>query len=71
MEVRHGRTERAMVRSMCGVKLVDRKKMKDLMEKLGLKETNRMAKANGIRWYGQVIKRDDDNILKKAMMMEV
>ena len=66
------RTERAMVRSMCGVKLVDRKKMEDLMEMLGLKETlGRMAKANGARWCGHVIRRDDDNILKKAMMMEV
>ena len=66
------RTERAMVRSMCGVKLVDRKKMEDLMEMLGLKETlDRMTKANGVRWYGHVITRDDDNILKKAMMMEV
>ena len=44
------RTERAMVRSMCGVKLVDRKKMEDLMEILGWKETlDRMAKANGVR----------------------
>ena len=65
------RTERAMVRSMCGVKLVDRKKMEDLMEMLGLTETlDRMAKANGIRWYKHVIRRDDD-IMKKAMMMEV
>ena len=41
------RTERAMVRSMCGVKLVDRKNTKELMEILGLKETlDRMAKAN-------------------------
>ena len=46
------RTERAMVRSMCGVKFVDKKKMEDLMEMLGLKETlDRMAKANGVRWY--------------------
>ena len=66
------RTERAMVRSMCGVKLVDRKKMEDLMEMLGLKETlDSMAKANGVRWYGQVMRREDDNILKKAMVMEV
>ena len=66
------RTERAMVRSVCGVKLVDKKKMEDLMEILGLKETlDRMAKANGVRWYGHVIRRDDDNILKKAMTMEV
>ena len=33
-----------MVRRMCGVKLVDRKNMEELMEMLGLKETlNRMA----------------------------
>ena len=30
-----------------------------------------MAKANGVRWYGHVITREDDNILKKAMMMKV
>ena len=32
------RTERAMVRSMCGVKLVNRKNTDKLMEMLGLKE---------------------------------
>ena len=42
------------------------------MEMLGLKETlDRMVKENGVRWYGHVIKRNDDNILKKAMMLEV
>ena len=66
------RTERAMVRSMCGVKSEDRKRMEELMKMLGLKETmDRMAKANGVRWYGHVISRDDDNVLKKAMMLEV
>ena len=41
------------------------------MEMLGLKETSdRMAKANGERWYGYVIRGDDDNILK-AMMLEM
>ena len=31
---------------------------------LGLKETlDRMAKANGVRWYGYVIRRDDSLIL--------
>ena len=46
------RTERAMIRSMCGVKLVDRKKMEKLMEMLGLKETlDTMAKANGAGWW--------------------
>ena len=63
------RTETAMVRSMCGVKLVDRKNTEELM---GLKKTlDRMAKANGVRWNEHVIRREDDNILKRAMMMEV
>ena len=66
------RTERAMLRSKCEVKLEDKKKMEELMEMLGLKETlDRMAKANGVKWYGHVVGRDDDNISKKAMMMEV
>ena len=66
------RTETAMVRSMCGVKLMGRKNTEELMEMLGLKEMlDRMAKANGVRWYGHVVRREDDNIPKKAMMMEV
>ena len=30
-----------------------------------------MAKASGVRWYGHVIRRDGDNMLKKAMMLKV
>ena len=38
------------------------------MEMLGLKETVvQMAKANGVRWYGQVLRRDDGHVLKKAL----
>ena len=64
------RTERAMMRSMSGVKLVDRKNTEDLMKMLGLKETlDKMAQANGVRWYGHVDRRDEKSILKKAMML--
>ena len=66
------RTERAMVRSMCGGKLVDGKNTKDLMKTLGLKETlDKMAQANGVRWYGHVVRRDEESILKKAIMLQV
>ena len=66
------RTERAMVRSMCEVKLVDRKNTEDLMTMLGLKETlDKMVQANGVRWYGHVVRRDEESILKKAMMLQV
>ena len=33
------RTDRAMVRAMCGAKLMEKKRTEDLMEVLGLKET--------------------------------
>ena len=66
------RTERAMVRSMCGVKLVDKENMEELMEMLRSKETlDRMAKVIGVKWCGHVIRRDDDSILKKTMILEV
>ena len=66
------RTERAMVRSMCGLKLVDGKNSEEFMEMLDLEKTlDKMAKVNGVLWYGQVVKRDDDNVLKKALMLEV
>jgi len=38
------RTERAMIRVMCGVKLMDRRNTKELMAMLGLEESlDRMA----------------------------
>ena len=65
---------RAMVRAMCGTKLMKKKRTNDLMEMLRLKETVvQMAKAkfNGVRWYGHVSGRDDGNVLRKAMEFEV
>ena len=46
----------------------------DLMEMLELKETViQMAKpkANGVRWYGDVLRRDDGDVLRKALEFEV
>ena len=66
------RTEGAMVRSMCGVKLVDGKNTEDPMKMLGLRETlDKTAQANGVRWYGHVVRRDEESILKKAMVLQV
>ena len=60
-----------MVRAMCGAKLME-KKTEDLIEMLGLKETMvQMTKANGVRWYGHVLRRDDGHVLRKALEFEV
>ena len=42
------------------------------MEMMGLKETVvQMAKDNGVRWYGQVLRRDDRHVLRKVLEFEV
>ena len=59
---------RRTMRDMCGQKVVDRKTTEEQMNMLGLKETmDRLATTNGVRWYGHVLKRDDDNVLRVAM----
>ena len=66
------RTKRAMVRVMCGAKLMEKKRTEDLMEMLGMKETVvQIAKANGVRWHGNVLRRDDGHVLRKALEFEV
>ena len=56
------RTARAMVRAMCGQKVVDRKTTEEQMDMLGLKENiDHLATANGVRWCGHVLRRDDDS----------
>ena len=56
-------------RAMCGAKLMEKKRTEDLMEMLGLKETVvQMAKANGVRWYGHVLRRDDGHFLKRCSL---
>ena len=66
------RTERAMVRIMCAAKLMEKKRKEELMEMLGLKETVvQMAKVNGERWYGHLLRRDDGHVLRKALEFDV
>ena len=61
-----------MFRAMCGAKLMDRRRTEDLMELKGLKETViQMAKANGVRWYRHLLRRDDGHVLRKALEFEV
>jgi len=51
------RTERSMVRAMCGVKLMDRKNTKELMDTLGLQDTMDKSKW-GTMVYGHVLRRN-------------
>ena len=66
------RTGRAMVRAMCGQKVVDRMTADQQMNMLGLRKTiYQFAKENGVRWYGHVLRRDDDSLLRVSLDLEV
>ena len=57
---------------MCGQKVFDRKTSEENMGMLVLKETiDRSATTNGVRWYGHVLSRDDDSVLRVALELEV
>lgn len=66
------RTERAMIRKMCGVQLVDRKNTKELMERIGLKDTIvEVVRRSGLRWLGHVLRKRDDEGVKRVWNLEV
>ena len=62
------KSERTMVRAMCGAKLADRKNTEDIMDVLGLNQIiNKMAKASGMRWLGHVLRKEDSDVVRNAL----
>ena len=60
------------MRTMSGWKVVDKKTTEEQMDMLGLKETiDRLATEDGVRWYGRVLRRDDDSVVRVALDLEV
>ena len=60
-----------MVRWMCGVKLKGRLPSKELRERLGVDDVALVLQQNRLRWYGLVLRKDDDDWVKKCMEYEV
>ena len=51
---------RAMIRALCGVKLLDRRNSKELID---IKESlDTLAKASSMWWYGHVLRKEDENV---------
>ena len=65
-------TERAIVINMCWVKLMDKNSTRDLMQMLDMNETmDQLAKANCVRWYGNVLRKEKNNFLRRALDFKV
>ena len=66
------RNERAMMRNVCGVKLMDKKSINDLMQMLDFNETiDLLVKANSVHWYGHVLRKDKNNFMRRALDLNV
>jgi len=56
-----------MVRTMCGVKLLEKKRTEELTGMLGPEERIiTLAKTNGVRWYKHVLRKDKGHVLNEA-----
>ena len=64
-----------MVRWMCGVKLQDRVPSKELRGRLGLHDIISVLisvlQQNRLRWYGHVLRKEDNDWVKKCMEYKV
>jgi len=60
-----------MVRWMCGIKLQDRVLSKWLRERLGLDDIISVLHQNRLRWYGHVLRKQDNHWVKKCMEYEL
>ena len=61
-----------MVREMCGVQMMDKQNTEELMDILGLNEMlNKLSKENEVRWYRQMLRREDGNVLEEVLQCEV
>jgi len=63
--------EMRMVRWMCGVKLKDKLPSKQSRERLGIVDIALVLQQNRLYWYGHVLRKDDDDCVKKCMEYEV
>ena len=57
---------------MRGASLRDRRRHEKLMKLLGLNESLKcMARANGVRWYDHVLRREEEHVLRRALDFRV
>ena len=65
------RAEMRMVRWMCGTKLKDRFSSRESRERLGIDDIALVLQQKRLLWYGHVLRKEDNDWVKKCMEYEV
>ena len=56
-----------MIRRMCGVSMKDRRTCEELRELVGVEPMTTVIKSGRLRWYVHVMRKSDDDWVKKIM----
>jgi len=70
-EVALQRAEMRMVGWMCNVNVTDRVPSMELRERLGIDDIISILQQNRLRWYGHVLRKEDNDWVKRCMGYEV
>ena len=65
------RAEMHMIRWMCGISLKDRRTNKELRRLVGVEPITTFIRSGRLRWYGHVIRKGDEDWVKKCMEYRV
>ena len=60
-----------MIRWMCGVSMKDRKTSEELRELVGVEPITTVIKSGRLRWYEHVMRKSDEDWMKKSMEYRV
>ena len=60
-----------MIRWMCGVSMKDRRTSEELRELVGVEPITIVIKSGRLRWYGHVMRKSDEDWVKKGMEYRV
>ena len=60
-----------MIRWMCGLSMKDRKTSEELRELVGVEPITTVIKSGRLRWYEHVMRKSDEDWVKKSMEYRV
>ena len=63
--------EMRMLRFMCGVTRADRIRNEHIRGSLGVADIKDKLRENRLRWYGHVVRRTEDNIVRRVLDMDL
>ena len=69
--LKFARAEMQMIRWMCGISMKDRMTNKKLRRLVGVEPITTVIRSGRLRWYGYVIRKSDENWVKKIMEFRV